>query len=554
MVYWPGDAEHRARLYFPAATELLALDAASGELDETFGAGGRIEIGPATAAPAIAGERLIVTSNSPASVRAFDVRDGRALWRTPLTAQDSRTAGASPWGGFSVDIARNLAFVTTGNPKPSLYGASRPGDNEHANSVVALDLASGDIAWSWQEVAHDLWNLDIPAPPSLATIEVRGTRIDVVAVPTKAGNTLLLERDSGRPIFDYRLRRAPASEITGETTASYQPDLVLPEPFASTAFGPADLTDIGAPNRASIQFQTEHATGGFFAPATLGRELILFGLHGGAEWPGGAIDPEAAALFVPVNRIPWKIRIYLRSRDQDMPPGEGRDLYQSLCASCHGKARQGDYRQTREADYDYVPSLVGTTRIASYAQSYQAAYLDRRHRSSGAPSFRQKDLDVVAQYFRDYDDWLSAQGLLTIGTASSQLIDHERYPGSKPPWGKIVRLDLNTGRIDWQTPFGEYDELTKRGVPITGQPNYGGLMVTRGHLLFATGTIDGRLRAFDSETGTELWSFALPAAGSAPPLTYQVDGRQYVAVVSSGGRFHNFDAKASQITAFALPR
>jgi quinoprotein glucose dehydrogenase len=132
------------------------------------------------------------------------------------------------------------------------------------------------------------------------------------------------------------------------------------------------------------------------------------------------------------------------------------------------------------------------------------------------------------------------------------LLDDEGHPGSKPPWGTIASIDLNSGRKLWQVPFGEYAELTRRGVKSTGQPNYGGLIVTKGGLIFATGTIDKKIRAYDMSTGAQLWDYDLPASGSAPPSTYEVDGVQYVIVVATGGLFAGFKERSDTIMAFKL--
>ena len=115
-----------------------------------------------------------------------------------------------------------------------------------------------------------------------------------------------------------------------------------------------------------------------------------------------------------------------------------------------------------------------------------------------------------------------------------RLKDADGYPGSKPPWGTITALNLNNGKIKWQIPFGEYEELSKKGIPITGTENYGGLTGTEAGLLFATGTLDKKFRILDAENGKELWSYKLPYIGSSPPVTYQIDEEQYILINATG--------------------
>ena len=144
-------------------------------------------------------------------------------------------AGANSWGGISADIKRGILYFTTGNPHHYLDGTRRPGNNQYSNSVIAVDLEKRIIKWSFQETSHDIWNSDLPAPPILTSIN-RNKKIDVVVVPTKRSNTLILDRLTGTPIYDFRYRKAPASKLSGEKTSYYQPDLRLPEPFGESVF------------------------------------------------------------------------------------------------------------------------------------------------------------------------------------------------------------------------------------------------------------------------------------------------------------------------------
>jgi quinoprotein glucose dehydrogenase len=149
---------------------------------------------------------------------------------------------ANAWAGIALDEKRGIAFITTASPKPNFNGVRHRGQNLFANCVIALDAGTGKRLWHFQEIRHDIWDLDISAPPNLATITREGRRVDVVTATTKIGNTLLLDRTSGKPIFPFRLRRAPTSDVAGEQTWPYQPDPELPENFSKLEFTAADLT------------------------------------------------------------------------------------------------------------------------------------------------------------------------------------------------------------------------------------------------------------------------------------------------------------------------
>src|SRR5690606_26267103 len=136
-----------------------------------------------------------------------------------------------------------IAYVSTGSPKPNFAGNHHQGQNLFANCVIAINARTGERIWHFQEIRHDIWDLDIPAPPNLVTVVHAGRRVDAVAQVTKLGNTLLLDRVTGAPLYPVRLRRAPVSTLPGERTWPYQPDIQLPEPFARQAFSMDDVTE-----------------------------------------------------------------------------------------------------------------------------------------------------------------------------------------------------------------------------------------------------------------------------------------------------------------------
>ncbi|MCP5384552.1 MAG: PQQ-binding-like beta-propeller repeat protein [Altererythrobacter sp.] len=545
----------RSTVFFTAGMALHALDAATGKPDKDF-AGGSVRLdGESKVAPAICNGQIITanTGERP-SVQGFDLKTGKENWSLDLAPDDlprgtggrpSRQSGGNPWGGFSVDTHRCMAFVSTGNPAPVLVGVERPGDNPGTSSVVAIDLKTGTIAWRFQEIMHDLWDLDIPAPPLLTSIPIDGRAVDVVATPTKAGNTLLLDRMTGQPIFDWRLRRAPTSTVPGERTASYQPDPVLPEPFARQAFAPEDVTDIGERNRQSVTARLSNALSGFYVPPSGNRPLVFYGLHGGAEWPGASTDPRTGAFFVAANNVPSILRLVPVRKvtlDNSHP---GREVYLQNCAACHGNDLDGDVGPSiADAGYAMSPDTIRSI-IGNGQQAMPAIPLDKAGQDQ-------------------------LVGYLTSGSASksawpryrradyARLYDIEGYPGSRPPWGTLTRIDLNTGRIAWQVPLGIDTALEKRGIHGTGTENFGGLLTTGSGIVFASGTKDSMIHAFSVSDGKLLWSHKLPHIGSAPPMTYVFKGEQYILVpATGGGTLKAYDDRVSvggSFVAFKLPR
>ena len=451
---------------------------------------------------------------------------------------------------MALDEERGIAFITTGSPKSNFVGVGHRGDNLFANCVIALDARTGKRLWHFQEIRHDIWDLDIPAPPNLATITREGKRVDVVAAVTKIGNTLLLDRLTGKPIFPFRLRRAPTSDLPGEQTAPYQPDLELPERFSKQEYTAADLTDRTdeAADYALTRFKS--ASTGFFRPCSEGRANLLFGIDGGAEWTGACVDPDTGRLYVTANHMGWIISVFRNDDppdDPDAPKTPGQIVFETACAPCHGANRRG---------IGVAPPLRGLRhRLTDEILANQIR--NGKNAMPANPGLSAADLKALIDFLMLRDRPLPPMPPKPERPSYSfggypKFYDYEGYPANKPPWGTLNCIDLNTGKLLWKVPLGEYPELTAQGVKRTGTENYGGAIVTAGGLVLCAGTRDHRIRAFDKDTGAELWSAKLPWVGNAPPATYQVNGRQFVVIAATGGNKLGTPYGDAYV-AFALP-
>ncbi len=496
---------------------LIALDAVTGRLCAGFGAGGTVDIRPDiytdtaklnvgdvqfSAPPVTVADLVIIggadntkfwRADSPrGEVRAFDARTGALRWKfdpLPHDAPDpaalgwtrdalAQTGGGNVWSMMSVDPERGLVFLPTATAAPNNYGGLRPGDNRYANSVVALRAADGSVAWHFQIVHHDVWDLDLPAQPILVDLERDGRQVPVVIQLTKQGLIFVLNRETGVPVFPVEERPVPTDGVPGEVLSPTQPFPVRPAPVGATKYTADDAWGFTVFDRAACRQKLKSfGRAGLYEPPSLDGTLLIASAN---NWGGAAWDPQRQLLVLPVTQAPIFTRL---KRTADVTPEE------------LNKPRMGPIG----------PPMP----MAGTPYSFE------------------------------------------FGPVLSPLFS----PCTPPPWGELLALDLrgDTGTA-WRFTLGTLDKLMPVPLPLPfGTPLSGGPTITAGGLVFIGASADEKFRAFDVETGAKLWEVATPASALATPMTYEVDGRQFMVVAAGGHIVTGFRNVSDYVVAYALP-
>ena len=607
-VYWEDQDGNNARIFHTTKDLIWAVNPNDGSLIESFGEGGFIDlkknhVWPAhllrdkitqSSPPVALRSHLIVDSNPgegrespPGNIRSFNALTGEYEWTfhtIPLEGQPGYETwewedniiygGANTWGGFTVDEKRGWVFAATGSATGGIHGGGgiRPGKNLYSNSVLAIDAETGTLQWHFQTMHHDIWDYDIAPAPMLSTITHEdGVEQDVVVQTGKQGKMFVFDRDTGESLFPIVEKPVPTDGAPGEVPYPTQPWPLKPDPLVRTEFYEADLTTITPESHASAlaKFKTLRA-GPMYTPPSIEGTIVQPGIHGGNEWGGPAYDPETNTAFVNVNDFPFVLKLDLIKPDQIADDSDhGKTIYGAECAYCHGSNRgggTGPRLMPMRLNGEELRHILQYGRGAMPAFPYFSE--DKVDKLVSFLLSKPGDIKFVSPSDIDFTDetltWSGGSGALAWSTSTPQYIpqleyftDHLGYPGIKPPWGKLLAIDVAKGDIKWSIPLGEYPGLVEMGIRNTGTENFGGMAVTKGGLLFIAATEDNRFRAIDKTNGEILWEFQMEAPGFATPSVYEIDGKQYVVIVAGGGgdRFRSPVSPnlGKRVHAFALP-
>ena len=566
LSYWTDGRDERI-LYVTPGYRLVALDARTGnrisgfgkegivdlKVGVVYGTGQQIDLETGDAGlhstPTVVKDVVIVGmsmkesmtvkthNNAKGQVRAFDVRTGKQLWSfntiprpgefgndTWLNNSWATNGNAGVWTQITVDEELGLVYLPVESPTSDFYGGHRPGNNLFGESLVCVDLKTGQRKWHFQIVHHPIWDYDLSSAPILADINVNGRAIKAVALPSKEAFLYVFDRVSGQPVWPIDERPVPKGEVPGEWYSPTQPFPTRPPAYARQAVTVDDLIDFTPALRAQALQNVENLKMGpmFNPPAVSKRGGVLAALTlgttgGGTNWPGAAYDPETHTVYaqaansqiVPIGLIEppagfSDIKYVLGTDGQPFRVSEGPGF---------GSA----------ADFPQQPR---TPRPAAGAAP-----------AAPAPAAPQAEGGGVRT---------NVQGL----------------PLVKPPYGVLSAINLDKGELMWQVPHGDTPDAVRNhpalkglNIPKTGQGGSVGLMVTRTLVILGDPQVTttpqhprgAMLRAYDKATGKEVGAVLMPAPQSGSPMTYSVNGKQYIVVAVSGGAY------SGEYIAYSLP-
>jgi len=559
VAYWTDGRGDDRILYVTTGYRLVALNAKNGSMINSFGKDGMVDLKVGVvkgvnqqidleageigihSTPVVVKDTVLVGSsmregatvpthnNTKGLVRAFDVRTGKQLWRfntipgpgefgneTWENGSWAENGNTGVWTQITVDEDLGLVYLPVETPTSDYFGGHRPGNNLFGESLVCVDLKTGQRKWHYQLVHHPIWNFDNSSAPILADINVDGRAIKAVALPSKQGWLYVFDRVTGQPVWPIEERAVPQSDVPGEKTSPTQPHPTKPAPYARQFLKMDELIDFTpALREQALQVLERYKVGtSVFTPPILGTvngTIAAIGAGTATNWPGSAYDPETHTVFAQAGNTPG-------ARSLTAPPQGFSDI--KYVEGIGGQAF----------------SVVLGPGDCCAADAGRTQRPENQAPAPGAPPPARAG------------GGLQVQGL----------------PIVKPPYGILSAINLDKGEITWQVAHGDTPDAIRnhpalRGIniPKTGQAGTSGvgLMVTKTLVVMGDPQITappGRprgamLRAYDKKTGEQVGAVLMPAPQSGSPMTYMVDGKQYIVVAVSGGAY------SGEYLAFSIP-
>ena len=537
-------------IFVPTADGVHVISEKNGTHNADFGMNGIIGVNEkiiSLVPPIISKNNIFIIYKS--FITSHELPSGKLIWKKKLN-------GARVWSGVSFDETENTIIFVTSN-LVDLLGNTKI-KNDYSNSLVLLDASTGTTKCKFKDTIHDHWDLDMVGNPIVKKDGIN----TVVYGFSKTGNTFvvnietceLLNKDS---IVELNVDKN--SPIEDQFYSDYQIKVNNPFNLMEMNYDSESYLDFIKNDEENLEYVKHRVRnskfGSGYIPLSFDYDVIMFGLHGGPEWPGGTHDILNNQIIVPTNHYPWIIRSYYGCciRDEisrtkrktqefltSLKEIKGKIIYNNKCKSCHGKNKNGLYMSEVKGD-KYIPSLNGLSRLKKFNSLKDSKSFNYSHKYSSQIEINDDELKHLRRYFINRDNYLFENNLLDKRADWQLFLDKNGNFASIPPYGKITSFSTITGEKNWQIPFGE--KKLSDSVSVKGDINFGGLLSTEGNVIFATGTSDQKVYGYNSNTGKVLWEYKMNFAGSSPPMTYFYKGHQYIVINASGGKYYGYNNK-----------
>jgi quinoprotein glucose dehydrogenase len=582
--YWTDGKGDERILYVTTGYRLIALNAKNGAMIPSFGEGGVVDLKKGAvfgkgqqiemetgeiglhSTPTVVKDVVIVGSsfkegmtvkthnNTKGLVRAFDVKSGKMLWTFNTIPKPGElgndtweneswatNGNTGVWTQITVDEDAGLVYLPVESPTSDFYGGHRPGNNLYGESLVCVDLKTGQRKWHFQIVHHPIWDYDLSSAPILLDINVGGKPVKAVALPSKESFLYVFDRITGVPVWPIEERAVPQSDVPGEKTSPTQPFPTKPPAYARQSVGVDDLIDFTPElNAEARRIVSRYKLGPMFLPGVVSKvegpiaSLTIATTAGGTNWPGAAADPE--------NHV-----VYAQASNHSVAPI-------GLIEPPSGFS-----------DIRYVAGTAGQPFVEREGPGFGSAADAVQRGRGGAPGAAEGGRGA-----RGAAPAAPAAGAPAAGAPPAPPqggggggLVVQGLPLLKPPYGLLNAIDLDKGELKWQVPHGDTPDavrnspvLAGKTIPKTGQPGSVGLVVTKSLVVLGDPSITttpdhprgAMFRAYDKANGKEVGAVWMPAPQSGSPMTYMANGRQYFIVAVSGGNY------SGEYIAFALPQ
>ncbi len=549
-------------IFVPSLEGVFVINEHSGILNNTFGKFGLIGTGDkeiSLVPPIVFKDKIYIIYKT--FLSSHELPSGKLNWKLDLNR-------ARVWSGISFDKeTESLVFVTSN--LVNLLGNTKI-QNDFSNSVIVVDSLTGKLRCKFKDTIHDHWDLDMVGNPIL--LKKKNQTEKLAYAFSKTGNTFVIELKSCKLKNSDSIKKIKTSNesaIKGEIYSDYQIEVSNPVNLMNLKYNLEEYLSYISKDKINLEY-VKHRTrntksDSSYIPLSLNYDVIMLGLHGGPEWPGGTHDKLNNQIVIPTNHYPWIVRIYYnccskkkvsevkRKFDlslRNLTNLKGFYTYQKKCKSCHGKRKNGFYEPEFTGD-KYIPSLNGISTLKKFESLKDVNSFNYAHKYSSKIKINESELNSLRKYFTKRDNYLLENDVYRIDGRWQLLLDKNGNFASIPPHGKITAFSIINGKKNWQIPFGQ--KKYKDNKIINGDMNFGGLLSTKGNLIFATGTTDKKVVAIDALNGKKLWNKQIEFAGSSPPMTYYYKGEQYIIINSSGGRYYGYENKLGDaIYAFKL--